>query len=343
MKLVKAVKVYDQGKYHAWTELAYFKGKYYLAFRTGLMHTSGDGYAEILQSEDTKIWRHCSKGIFHYGDETSISGLVAADDKLYLYLFVTWFDLEAGRNRHQTLVCWTRDGEGWEGPFKTLPPDHVMFRLTRNKGRFYAAAYHGYGEKPGFCTSDLFASNDGSTWEKVSNVGAVHPNTSETALAFTPDDEMIALIRWEPAPGESFEQNCCGFLGRAKPPYTKWEYTRTVYVAGQIMTWWKGELLLFSRTFLNPEEKIAPWDTGDRTVVYRVKYNRLERLLTLPGGGDSSYAGAVEMPNGNLLVSYYSSQEFAADPKTQLVRSAIYLAQIADSEKGSGAFFFHQP
>jgi hypothetical protein len=329
MNIVRARKIHDRRLYHAWTDLAAFKGRYFLAFRTGTMHTSGDGFVEVLQSHDTESWRHCGKGIFRYGDETSVSGLVATEDKLHLYLFVTWFDLEAGKIRHQTLVCWTRDGESWQGPFKTLPADHVMFHPILHKGRFYTTAYHDYGRGSELCTADLFASEDGVAWEKVANVGAVHPNTSETTLAFTSEDEMIALIRWEPAPGESFEANACGFLGRSRPPYTAWEYEKIDFVAGQVMTWWNGQLYAISRTFIGERERMAPWDTGDRTAVFRLRDDRLERLLLLPGGGDSSYAGVAPLPSGNLLVTYYSSLEFAADPTTRWVRSAIYLAELA--------------
>ncbi len=326
MKIVRAEKVWDRGRYHAWTDLAFFKGKYYLGFRTGSMHTSGDGVAEVLQSEDTRRWRHCAKGIFKYGDECS-PYLVSMPERLYLFLYSTWFDPEACVQRSQPLMFWTDNGDWWTGPVKVLPPGNVPWRPKRHNGRFYMAAY--LPTLSGDSTVDLFTSPDGFTWEKIANIGSIHPRASETEIHFSPEGELTAYIRCEQGlPEAGKDSPGCGYLARAKPPYREFIYDKTEFVAGPLLTCWKGELLLLGRTYLKPEEKIAPWDTGDRTAIFRVNANHLDRTLILPSGGDSSYAGAVELPNGNLMVSYYSSHEFAADPTLWIDRSAIYLAEI---------------
>ncbi|NLX03995.1 MAG: hypothetical protein GXY33_02505 [Phycisphaerae bacterium] len=328
MKIVLAEKVYDAGRYHAWTDLAVFKGKYYLAFRTGAMHTSGDGVAEILQSPDGLRWTHCAKGVFKYGDECSPL-LAATPDRLYMFLHCTWFDPETCAHKTQPLMFHTDNGDWWSGPFPYLPKGYQIWRPKYHSGCFYATGYRQTGETEGGSRSDLFSSCDGRKWELIHSIGEVHPRTNETELAFAPDGEMVALIRCEAGRPEQGKDNpACSYLGRAKSPYRQWRYTQGPFVGGPLLVWWKGQLLAIGRTYLNPDQRIAPWDTTDRTMVCRVVGDRLERRLILPGGGDSSYAGAVELPNGNLLVSYYSSQEFAADPKTRLRRSAIYLAEI---------------
>jgi len=47
--------------------------------------------------------------------------------------------------------------------------------------------------------------------------------------------------------------------------------------------------------------------------------DKLEPLLTLPSGGDTSYAGIGDAGGGTLRVTYYSSHEG---------KTAIYLATV---------------
>jgi hypothetical protein len=63
------------------------------------------------------------------------------------------------------------------------------------------------------------------------------------------------------------------------------------------------------------------YDGGPRTSLCRIdpEAATLTEALTLPSGGDTSYAGIV-LHKGMLWVSYYSSHEGKA---------AIYLAKVA--------------
>jgi hypothetical protein len=101
MKLVKSQKIYDHNQYHSWTDLAVFRGAYYMTFRTGRMHTSGDGYVEVLKSQEGGTWRHCGKGIFQLGDET-IGYFCVTDDKLWLFVSVSRFDPVACKKTYIT-------------------------------------------------------------------------------------------------------------------------------------------------------------------------------------------------------------------------------------------------
>lgn len=333
LKIIRSEKIYDAGRYHVWTDMVMFKGKYYLSFRSGTMHSSGDGVTEILQSSDTYRWRHCAKGIFKLGNEC-IPHLATTGDMLYLFMSCYWFDLEECKQKTRSVIFHTDNGEYWKGPFPFLPAGYTNWRPKYFNGCFYSTGYRATENKDDEWQVDLFFSRDGLTWELIHPVGEVDPRSNETELAFTPEGEMIALLRFEPSPAEREKDRHprYSYLGRAKPPYREWKYTKVPYVAGPLLTWWNGDLYAIGRTYLEKDyQPIAPWDNTDRTMVYRLVGDRLERELILPSGGDSAYAGAVELENGNLLVSYYSSREFLADPNAFLRRSAIYLAELAQA------------
>jgi hypothetical protein len=55
------------------------------------------------------------------------------------------------------------------------------------------------------------------------------------------------------------------------------------------------------------------------TAFGRMTLDKLEPLLTLPSGGDTSYAGIADAGDGTLRVTYYSSHEG---------KTAIYLATV---------------
>jgi hypothetical protein len=195
------------------------------------------------------------------------------------------------------------------------------------------APYRSNGKEPGGSTSELFASDDGLTWNKIYAIGNVSPRTNETELSFAPDGTLRAYLRCERGVAAEGKDNpSCGFLAKACPPYTQWEYEQTKFVGGPLLFTWNEKLYLIGRTYLQEDQKIAPWDTGDRTAVFQVVPGDLKRKIILPSGGDSSYAGVAALPNGNILVSYYSSHEFAACPTEALVRSAIYMAEIQSKE-----------
>jgi hypothetical protein len=101
------------------------------------------------------------------------------------------------------------------------------------------------------------------------------------------------------------------WLGRSRAPYTTWTWRETPQQIGgpNFIRLPDGALWATGRRYPG----------GPRTVLARLSLDGgYEPALTLPSGGDTSYAGMV-WHEGLLWVSYYASHEG---------KSAIYLARV---------------
>src|SRR5262249_12194884 len=130
-------------------------------------------------------------------------------------------------------------------------------------------------------------------------------NCTEATLTFGGDD-LYCLQRRDGSPNSAM-------LGKSKPPYTEWEWKDLgVYFGGPNFiklpdgSWWACGRLI---------EKGKP-----QTVLCRldVTAGKLEPVVRLPSGGDTSYPG-MAWHDGELWISYYSSHE---------AKTSIYLARV---------------
>src|SRR5439155_23270447 len=104
--------------------------------------------------------------------------------------------------------------------------------------------------------------------------------------------------------------NTHGWLGTSKAPFKDWTWHETKYRFGgpNFIVLPDGRLIGASR--LHPG--------GPKTAIARMTKDSYQPILTLPSGGDTSYAGLV-WHEDLLWVSYYSSHEG---------KSSIYLAKV---------------
>ena len=191
-------------------------------------------------------------------------------------------------------VSFSEDGSTWSDPRKVLAEDHWLWRATWHGDRAYSLSKLGEGKGPrrGF----LYSSTDGVDWDWITEFKL--PGVSETTLGFQPDGEMIALIRPR-------------YIGTSKPPYREWSFCETPERIGgpNFIRLPDGSLWGSGRLFT---------DNGARTVLARMTTSSYEPALTLPSGGDTSYAGMV-WHDDFLWMSYYSSHEDGTN---------IYLAKV---------------
>jgi hypothetical protein len=119
-----------------------------------------------------------------------------------------------------------------------------------------------------------------------------------------PDGEMVALVRREAG-------NRFAWVGRSRAPYTSWTWREIPHQIGgpNFIRLPDGDLWASGRSYLG----------GPKTVLARLTLDGgYEPVLTLPSGGDTSYAG-MAWHDGLLWVSYYASHEGKA---------TIYLARV---------------
>ena len=263
-------------------------------FREAQAHDAPGGIVRVLKSETGGSWESAAtveeRGIDLRDPKLSVT----PDGRLMLLMGGCVYDDEGEYLTRAPRVSFSEDGATWSVPQKVLSEDHWLWRATWHGDRAYALSKLGEGKGPrrGF----LYTSMDGIDWDWITEFKL--PGVSETTLGFQPDGEMIALIR-------------PGYIGASRPPYREWTFCETPERIGgpnfirlpDGSLWGSGRLLTAD---------------GARTVLARMTTSSYEPALTLPSGGDTSYAGMV-WHDDLLWMSYYSSHEESTN---------VYLAKV---------------
>ena len=195
-------------------------------------------------------------------------------------------------------VSFSADGHTWTPPERCLAEDHWLWRVTWQGDIGYSLSKLGEGSNPR--RGILYKTTDARNWEWVTEF--ILPDNiwtaSETTLRIMPDEEMIALIRPD-------------WIGRSRPPYTDWSFTRIETGLGgpNFIRVPDGTLWACSR---------GQHDGERGTVIARMTPTSYETVARLPSGGDCSYPGMV-WHDDLLWISYYSTHE---------EKTNIYLARV---------------
>ncbi len=297
-------KIWDKGGHNAFTDLIRFRDRWYCVFREGTGHASGAGKIRVLVSKDGKAWESAAliekAGVDLRDPHVSIT----PDGRLMLNGGAAE---PASRNPvkdHYSFVCFSKDGATWTQPHRVLNSWQWLWRVTWHKGTAYGVAYSFEPmDKKRQYRAALYKSGDGVKYAKVTDFDI--PQATEATLAFDGDD-LLCLQRRDGSPNSAM-------LGRSSPPYDKWTWKDLgKYFGGPNFikapdgAWWAVGRLI---------DKAKP-----RTVLCRldVKQGKLDPVLPLPSGGDTSYPGLI-WNQDQLWVSYYSSHEG---------KTSIYLARV---------------
>lgn len=314
-------RVFHNGEHNAFTDLAKFKGTYYLTFRScpdgHMVHPTSS--IIVLASDDAKEWRPAhrfSVPLRHTRDPH----FLVFRDKLFIYTG-TWYSgptalarEEYDLNKHLGYAAWTEDGAQWHSPIMLDGTfGHYIWRAAacgdkaylcgrRNIG--FAVSTRGEGRK---VESVMLESDDGLIWRKRSLFQEIAGD--ETAFLFEPDGSLLGIGRRGSANAQ---------LLRSKPPYTDWvRKDLERYIGGPLVAKWGNHHVVGGRKQMKgagPKMSLC-WLAGDP----------LHEFAELPSGGDCSYPGFLELAPNRALVSYYSSHEKDAAGKTI---TAIYMADL---------------
>lgn len=307
VKLLSVKKIWDRGGHNAFTDLARFQGRWYCSFREGAGHVAGAGVCRVLASDDGATWEPAGLVESRDVDLRDPKLSVTPDGRL---MMVGGAAAPADRKPlkdHYSFVCFSKDGMAWSSPQRVLDSWQWLWRVTWHNDRAYGVAYNWDQKSPDNqknWTATIYQSGDGLKWNKLADVP--HPNPTEGSLAFA-GDELLCLLRRDGTPNSAL-------LGRSKPPYTEWTWQDLgVFFGGPQLarapdgSWWACGRMI---------------DKGAaHTVLCRLHTDKgkLQPVLTLPSGGDTSYPGMI-WHQGQLWISYYSSHE---DRK-----ACIYLARV---------------
>jgi hypothetical protein len=299
-QLISVAKIWDKAPHSAFTDLIRWRDKWYCVFREAEGHVGGDGKLRVLESADGKDWQSAALVEEAGIDLRDPHIAVTPDDRLMLVAGGSVYRGTKTLMGRQPRVAFSKDGRTWTAPRRVLAEGDWLWRVTWHEGRAYGVSYRTDGAKGGSIT--LFVSTDGLKYEPVTALD-VPGGPNETTLRFLPDGEMLALVRREGG-------NTFGWIGASRPPYRDWKWHETKLRLGgpNFIRLPDGALWAVSRSYPG----------GAKTALARMGRDSYEPVLTLPSGGDTSYASLV-WHGGLLWVSYYSSHEG---------KSSIYLAKV---------------
>ena len=289
-ELIGFVKVYEDGRHNAFTDLVEWRGEYYVAFRNASSHfdpTKADGRIFIMKSKDLTNWAKVG--------EIHVEGWDNRDPKLYvlgdkLYLFTQSWSPE--EKTHRTFMFYTQDGSKWEGPHDC--GEYVYWRPRYFAGYTYVAAYRGWkGGEEGVV--HLLKSKDCANWELVT-IMAKGDYVNETDLFFI-DNEAIAFSRRERGARTTL-------MLKSKYPFTEWRSKElSEIIQSPAILKHRGMTLLAGR-YVDKELK-----KPSKTALFTLINGDVRLIYEFPSGGDNAYPGLLEVGDGLIAVSYYSSHE----------------------------------
>jgi hypothetical protein len=326
VEVLNVRRVFDNGEHNAFTDLVWFRDRYYLTFRScpdgHMVHPTAS--IIILASDDLHSWQQVHRFRVEKRDTRDPHFLVFKN-RLFVYTG-TWYSGETtlprseyDLNKHLGYAAWSDDGASWNSPIMLEGTfGHYIWRATTFGGKAYLCGRRKHqfdvrprGEGPDV-ESAMLESDDGLVWR----TRALFQETrgDETAFRFDTDGDILGIGRR----GSDKAQ-----VLRSRPPYTSWDRRELDrYIGGPLLTRWADRWVVGGRNTLTDGR-------GPKTSMYWLVGDKLHPFAELPSGGDNSYPGFLQISPTRAVMSWYSSHEKDADGKTI---TAIYMADLRISE-----------
>lgn len=303
LKLVEVRKIWDRAPHNAFTDLIRHADRWFCVFREGAAHVSPDGALRVITSADGREWESAALITSPVADLRDAKITHTPDGQLMLSGAGAYHGEKPAR--HQSFAWFSADGRSWSAAVPIGDPDFWLWRVTWRGDAAYSLGYRTDKDRTQR-SARLYRSRDGRKFETLVDRIAPDVSPGEHSLLFREDGTALCLLRRDAGTFTSL-------LGRARPPYTDWSWKDLgVRIGGpHLIRIPDGRILAAVRLL----------DGRTRTALCELDPERgtLTERLTLPSGGDTSYAGLVWHAE-RLWVSYYSSHQG---------KTSIYLAQIS--------------
>lgn len=301
-ELISVRKIWDEGPHNAFTDLVRFQDQWYCTFREGEGHVGGDGQIRVLVSRDGEKWESAALIAEEGIDLRDPKFSITRDNRLMIVAGGSVYGGTTVLKGRQPRVMFSTHGKQWSAPQRVLHDGEWLWRVIWHEGTAYGAAYNALLTDEQDWQLKLYKSQDGVEWELITPL-EVPDRPNETTLRFLSTGEMMALVRRE-------KGDTRGWIGTSRPPFREWQWNAIEQrLGGPNFIELPGDgLLAATRSYDDPRS----------TILAKMDRKSLAPLLTLPSGGDTSYAGLV-LHDGLLWVSYYSSHEG---------KTSIYLAKV---------------
>ena len=297
LELIESRKVWDNALFDGFTDLIRFKGQWYISLREATAHGVWDGNIRIIRSDDGQSWGSAAFILCPKGKQVDLRDpklSITPEGKLMLTTSAYW-----PRETIRSYFYLSSDGENWSEPVRIGPESEWLWLTEWHKG----IAYNFGANRLRDNYLQLYRSLDGVNFEKHGPRYLEGESSNETAVVFARDDTCYVLLRHGPT----------AMIGVGGPPYDNFTWKALPVRTGgpEMIMLPNGQLLATVRLY----------DDGEYTAVCFIdpEAATLTKMLRLPSGGDTSYAGMVLDEDNILWISYYSSHEG---------KTCVYLAKL---------------
>ncbi|TWT98325.1 exo-alpha-sialidase [Stieleria varia] len=302
-RLISVKRIWDKAPHNAFTDLLHHKGKWYCVFREGSRHVSPDGSIRVLVSDDGDNWTSLALVTDPTEDLRDAKICVTPNGELML----NGAGMQADQPvRYHSMVWFSKDdGKTWSKGERIGDPGFWLWRATWHEGHCYTMGYDTDRDRQKR-TTRFYRSDDGRDYVSWIDEVNIDKGVGEDTILFLPDQSALCLFRHESG-------SQMAFLGKSTPPYQQWTWTEMNRRIGgpNMLRLPDSRILAAVRLYDGRQRTSLCWVDPDSAT--------LEECLTLPSGGDTSYAGMV-WKDDLLWISYYSSHE---------EKTCIYLAKVA--------------
>lgn len=328
-------KIWDNGNYNSFTSLIKYKGKYYCTFREGKGHVfdengNAEGKIRVICSTNGKKWESVLLISEDSVDLRDPKLSETPDGRLMVSIGCSVYRKKVFITSYPAVV-FSSDGKTYsklqrvslEG--QSEHNNDWAWRTTWYKGTGYTVNY--FKDKQGIQGLWLMTTKDGLSYKKHCTLFV--PNfPNEATVRFLSDGRMTMLVRRDAA-------DCKGWWGISEAPYTDFKFQPMSFQTGgpEYMILNDTKAIVATRSYFTPNYKTILM-TGNP------QNGKFEEVLVLPSGGDTSYAGIIQVGN-EIWVSYYSAHEWnkpqtkKSKKKEQKIKeqpkfhTSIYLAKIS--------------
>jgi len=315
--VTRARKIYGDGKHNAFTGICRFADKTYVCFRSGVDHLTPGATIKVICSADHEDWVVAAeKGVVADEIDNRDPKVVAYQGKLRVYYPQYTRGPADSLGKHLKFMTFaSEDGENFTEPEEVLglPPRVWLWWIMPRDGKLYGAGYGGRRRL-------IAESSDGVNWSVLTDLPVDGGN--EISFDFDADGTMWALVR-----EDSFGN--VPTICLLDPPYVevKRRFQLPIRLQGPMIKRLPGGSVIICRQ----RDLLPVGIRHTRTEILWLADNCEDprRVWVLPSGGDTSYAGWLDVGQGKAVVSYYSSHEHQMAVPSHLSTPAdIYLADV---------------
>ena len=289
-------KVHSDGKWNGRPAIEFWRGQYYIFFRSGYRHGEDDGGIFALRSKSDTPNDWSTVPIIDGPQNEAEVHVLATPQRLFAYIVME--DSVSGEVIGSNVI-YTDDGVHWSDPVRVYSNGFSVWKPHSHEGVHYLAA-DVLGDHP---RVELLKSTDGLKWRKVSNILQEEQKMTETDLVFLEDGTLLALTRQ-------------GRLSRSRPPYTEWTTRKCSFLGGPALGRVGDTVLAAGRCTTSSFPDDQPGGNM-RTGLFLVdpKAMKLHWKMNLitQWGGDSSYAHFYTLDDRRILFAWYDGEVWEKD------------------------------